>query len=384
MKYKAAIILLAIFFALYLFAGSLRFDFPDFQDHSKAAERIAFGGMLYRDHISYLNVYHYPPLFLYTLGGIYYLTGVNFMVAKGLLALFNVLAAALVYLIARNVLKERYALSCLFLFLINPLTFSTVYIGYFDNFVVFLMLLSIYFFLKNKPEPAGAALAAAFMSKPFPVLLFFVFIPYYLERKFIQKFFLYFLLVAGLISAPFLLLARQDFIHYAFLYNFERVPDSLSFYFYFLPQLDTRFLPFVFQAVFVGWLSLSIFKSGKKNVSFLLQSILFILSGFFVINRINYPHYLIYIVPFFSFVVIDEYISKTRFIGILKWKHMVLAFGIIIFGCMLWSYPWTRGISDFKSSVYFWAGSAVYYLGSFYFLAILYHSFKSISCQYHS
>jgi len=379
MKYKAAIILLAIFFALYLFAGSLRFDYPDFQDHSKAAQRIASGSMLYRDHISYFNVYHYPPLFLYTLGGIYYLTGVDFMVAKGLLAIFNVLTAALVYLIASNVLEERYALSCLLLFLMNPFTFSTVYTGYFDNFVVFFMLLSLYFLLKNKPAPAGAALAAAFMGKPFPVLLFFVFIPYCLERKFIQRFLLYFLLVAGLISAPFLLLARQEFIHYAFLYNFERVPDSLSFYFYFLPQLDTRFFPFIFQAVFVGWLSLCIFKSRKKSVSFLLLSVLFILSGFFVLNRINYPHYLIYVVPFFSLILVDEYRSKTEFIGILTWKHMILAFCIVIFGSILWSYPWSQGISDFKSSIYFWAGSAVYFLGSFYFLAIIYHSFKRIS-----
>jgi 4-amino-4-deoxy-L-arabinose transferase-like glycosyltransferase len=377
MKYKAAIVLLAIFFVLYLFVGSLRFDFPDFQDHSKAAERISFGSMLYRDHVSYLNVYHYPPLFLYTLGGIYYLMGVDFMLAKGLLAISNVLVAALIYLIARKVLEEKFALSCLFLFLINPLTFSSVYVGYFDNFVVFFMLLSIYFFLKNKPAPAGAALAAAFMSKPFPLLLFFVFIPYYFERKFIQRLFVYFLLVAGLISAPFLLLSRENFIHYAFLYNFERIPDSLSFYFYFLPQLDTSFIPLIFQAVFVGWLSLRIYKSRKKSVYFLLLSVLFILSGFFVINRINYPHYLIYIVPFFSFILMYEYRSKTRFVGFLTWKHMVLAFGIILFGSILWSYPWTQGISDFKSSVYFWEGSALYFLGSLYFLAILYHSFNT-------
>jgi len=56
------VILLLIFFVIYLFAGSLRVDFPDIQDHSKAAERIASGSMLYRDHISYINTYHYPPL----------------------------------------------------------------------------------------------------------------------------------------------------------------------------------------------------------------------------------------------------------------------------------------------------------------------------------
>ena len=167
------VILLLIFFVIYLFAGRLRVDFPDIQDHSKAAERIASGSMLYRDHISYINTYHYPPVFLYTLGGIYYLFGVNILIVKGVLAVFNILAGLLIYIIARHAFDAKQALFALLLFLANPLTISAVYIGYCDNFVVFFILLSIYMLIRERPLLAGAALAVAFMSKPFPVLFLF-------------------------------------------------------------------------------------------------------------------------------------------------------------------------------------------------------------------
>ncbi len=381
MKHLKVITILSIFLVLYLVAGSLRFDFPDFQDHSKAAERIARGEVLYRDHISYLNVYHYPPVYLYTLGAVYYVTGVNFMVAKGLLALLNVMAAALIYLIAKGAFEEKYASFCLLLFLVNPLTFSAVFVGYFDNFVVFFILLSFYLVLKNRPAPAGVALAAAFMSKPFPILVLFVFLPFYTEKKFLKRFFIPFLLTVGSISAPFLLLAPEQFVRYAFLYNFERVPDSLSFYYYFLPGFDNHFIPLAIQAVFIALVSLSIrsskiFDSTKRNGSFLMICALLVFFGFLIANRVNYPHYLIYTVPFFSLIFVDEYISGARIAGIRTWQHLLLAFSIILLGSFVWSSPWSHGIADFKSSIYSWAGATVYFLGGFYFLLIIFFIFK--------
>lgn len=363
-----------VFFVIYLFAGSISYDYPDFQDHSKAAERIASGSLLYRDHISYFNFYHYPPVFLYTLGGVYYLVGVNFLIAKSFLAVFNILAAVLLYIIARDALGERAASFSLILFLVNPLTFSAVYIGYFDNFVVFFMLLSIYFLLQNRPLPGGIALAVAFMSKPFPLLLLFVLVPYYLKQQrqsFLLKFVLAFLLTAILISAPFLILAPKEFLRYAFFYNFERYPDSLSFYFYFLQGQATSPLPMLFQALFTGWFSLGIFKSQDRGTSFLLRSALFLFLGFFTLNRINYPHYLINIVPFFSFILVEQYELKNRVSSFLIWKHLLMAFSVILLGGLIWAYPWSQGI-DFKSSIYSWIGSAIYFIGCFYLLSMLY------------
>ncbi len=367
--------LVVVFFVFYVFVGSLSFGFPDFQDHSKAAERIARGELLYRDHISYLGVYHYPPVFLYSLALVYYLVGVNLLAAKVFLAVFNLLSGILLYLLVRDYLGEN-VFFVVFLFFVNPLTVSAVYVGYFDNFVVFFMLFSVYFLLQGRPFLAGFLLAVSFMSKLFPVLVLFVLAPFYLRlgrAGFFLRFLLAFLLGVFVISVPFLVLTPREFIYYAFFYNFERSVDSLSLYFYFLPGLVS--LSVVFQAVFLGWLSWRVYGSDPagSGFSFLARWFLFLFLGFFVLNRINYPHYLIYVVPFFSFVLVEEYGLKKQFLGFFAWKQLALAFSLVLLGSWVWAYQWSQGVSDFRSSGYFWLGAVVYFLGCFYFLVVLYY-----------
>ncbi|MCX9014207.1 MAG: glycosyltransferase family 39 protein [Candidatus Methanoperedens sp.] len=375
MKNKEILIILVIFFVLYLIAGNIRYDFPDFQDHSKAAERIAGGSLLYRDHISYFGTYHYPPVFLYTLGGFYYLFGVYPFIAKGLLAFFNILAALLLYMIANRFYGKKYAVLSSVLFLVNPFTFSAVYVGYIDNFVIFFMLLSIYFLLKDMPLSGGIALATGFMSKPFPVLLFAVLIPYYLGQhrfRFLIRYIAAFMVTVIIISVPFLILTPGEFLKYAFFYNFERTSASLSLYYYYLPMLGTSFLPVAAQVIFIGRLSYWIYSSQKESISILMRYIPLLFLGFFILNRINYPHYLLYIIPFISLILVEEYRCKSRFLNFQVWKHLLLSFFIVSAGCVLWSYPWSMGLHDFKSSIYFWAGSIIYYIGSLYLLIIFY------------
>lgn len=90
--------------------------------------------------------------------------------------------------------------------------------------------------------------------------------------------------------------------------------------------------------------------------------------GFLLLNRINYPHYLIYVVPFFSIALADAYCSQLRVRGYLLWRPLVAAFALVLIGAAVWSVPWLWGVErvglaeySFKSSPYFWIGSAIYF-----------------------
>ncbi len=360
-------LLLFIFLVLYLFVGSLNYSLPDFQNFVKAAERIALGEMLYGDHIRYLNVYHYPPLFLYSLGAIFWVFNSSPFTAKAFLAIFNVLSATLVYLLARERLSEKYSMICLLIFLLNPFTFTAVYAGYFDNFVIFFILLTIYLLDRSRPVWGGAALSAGFMSKLFPLILLPVFIARYLKsRKFLFRFLLSFTVISLLIALPFLLLAFNEFLHYAFLYNFERTSASMSIYYYFLPGVGNTVVPVILQLALLGWVSYRIRLQPRSHMT--LYLILFL--GFMTLNRINYPHYILYVIPFFSYILAEELQKRRKVFGLPAWKHLLIPFIIMHLGIIIWTYPWYIGVFDFKSSPFFWWGASIYYIGTLYLLAV--------------
>lgn len=362
-------LLLFVFLVLYLFVGSLNYSLPDFQNFAKAAERISQGELLYRDHIKYLNVYHYPPVFLYSLGGVFLLFNSSFFTAKAFLAVFNVLSGILVYFLTRGRLNERYSLVCLLIFLLNPFTFTAAYAGYFDNFVVFFILLSIYLLNRGRPVWGGAALSAGFMSKLFPVILLPVFIARYLKnRASLARLLLSFTATSILVTFPFLFLAFSDFLHYAFLYNFERTSASMSIYYYFLPGLGNTIVPLILQLALLGWVSHRIRLEPRSHI--ILYFILFL--GFMTFNRINYPHYILYVIPFFSYTLAEELQARSRVFGALAWKHLLIPFIIMHVGIIIWTYPWYQGVLEFKSSPFFWWGASIYYLGAFYLLAVLF------------
>ncbi|MFO7968119.1 MAG: glycosyltransferase family 39 protein [Archaeoglobaceae archaeon] len=366
---RRIILLLFVFLVLYLIVGSLNYSLPDFQNFNKAAERIAHGELLYGDHIKYLNVYHYPPFFLYSLGAIFWVFNSSPFTAKAFLAVFNVLTGTLIYLLARERLNEKYSMICLLIFLLNPFTFTAVYAGYFDNFVVFFILLTMYFLNRYKPLLGGAALSAGFMSKLFPIILIPVLIARYLKNKyFLGRFLLSFMVITTLIASPFLLHAFNDFLHYAFLYNFERTSASMSIYYYFLPGLGDTVIPVILQLALLGWVSYNVRFHPRSHM--ILYFILFL--GFMTLNRINYPHYILYAIPFFSYILAEELQTSRKVFGSLAWKHLLIPFIIMHVGIIIWTYPWYIGVFDFKSSPFFWWGASIYYVGTLYLLAVLF------------
>lgn len=381
---------LVVAFFVYLALGNLHqvtnlpwglTHFSDFYVKHKAAERIAEGQLLYRDHVRYASgVYHYPPVFLYSLGAVYRLVGARLVVGKAVLSLFTVLCAAVLFPLVEIHRDRQTARLATGLFLASPVTLVAAYAGYFDPFVAFLLLLSVYALLRGHPGVAGVVLGLGVMSKLFPALLFPLGVVYCLETDEVSlsRFVAGFLVVLAGVSVPFLVSAPEAYVHYAFLFNFERPTASLSLYYYFLPWLESTLAPTVLPAGFVAAFTYWTYRSDIGPTTVLVVGPAGLFLGFLLLNRINYPHYLIYVVPFFSAALADAYRTRLTVRGHLLWRYLVAAFAAVAIGAAVWTYPWLGGVErlgiahyNFKASPYFWIGSGIYFLSGFGLLATL-------------
>lgn len=384
---------LVVLFGLYLALGNLNqlavlpFDLPHFSafpPKHAAAARIARGELLYRDHVRYgANVYHYPPVFLYAVGAVYRLVGVRVVAGKAVLALATVLCGAVLFVLADDVFDRRTARVATGLFLANPVTLVAAYASYFDPFVVFFALASLAALVRGRPGASGGLLALGVLSKPFPAVLLPLAAAYCVETDdaSLPRFLLGFLVVGAAVSAPFLLLAPEAYVHYAFAFNFERPTASLSLYYYFFPRLESTLAPVVLPAGFVTAFTAFAYGTYRSHIApatILVGGAAGLFLGFLLLNRINYPHYLLYVVPFFSVVLADAYCSGRTVRGRVLWRDLAGAFGAVLLGAAVWSYPWLQGVErlgvghfDFKASPYFWLGSGIYFFAGFVLLGVL-------------
>jgi len=386
-------VVLVGFFGLYLALGSLNqfplspFDLSQlsaFPPKHEAAARIARGQLLYRDHVRYgASVYHYPPVFLYTVGAVYHLVGVRVVAGKAVLALATVLCGAVLFVLVDDAFDRRTARIATALFLVNPVTLVAVYASYFDPFVALFALASLAALVRGRPGASGGLLALGVLSKPFPAVLLPLAAAYCVDTEdaSLPRFLLGFLGGGAAVSAPFLVLAPDAYVHYAFAFNFERPTASLSLYYYFFPGLESTLAPIVLPAGFVTAftaLAYATYRSHVAPATVLVGGAAGLFLGFLLLNRINYPHYLLYVVPFFSVVLADAYRSGTTVRGRVLWRYLAGAFGAVLLGAAVWSYPWLQGVErlgvahfDFKASPYFWLGSGIYFLAGFVLLGAL-------------
>lgn len=364
---------LVAFFGLYLLVGSVTHDFPDFVVQSKAAARIAAGELLYRDHVRYINVYHYPPVYLYALGGVYALVGVDYLAAKALLAACTVVSGALLFVVVETLLDERGAWLATLFYLANPVTVVGVYGGYFEAFVLVFVLGSLALVLADRPLLAGAVLALGVMSKPFPVLFApLVAIVYLRSRpRGVVAFGAGFGAAVGAVSLPFLLAAPRAYVYYAFLYSFGRPASSLSLYYYFLPWLLDTPATLLLPGGIVVLVTAALARSRLALGDLLLGGGAVVLLGFLTLNRINYPHYLAFLVPLLGFVVAARYRDGATLAGVATWKLVAAPFGAMLVGAAVWAYPWLEGVVAFRSHPLFWVGATTYYLASAALLVVL-------------
>lgn len=395
---KRLLAVLGVFFGVYLAVGSLSHAFPDFLDQTHAAADIAAGQVLYRDHVEHINVYHYPPVYLYALGGLYAVldavgllggVGAERLVAKAVVAAATVLVGWTLFAVTDRLSGRRRAWLATGLYLLNPVTFVGVYGGYFDAVVMLFVMLSILLVLADRPWLAGAAMALGFMSKPFPAIFGPLVAAYYLRDwpaagwgdipsqlnhdgvRDVLRFGLAGAVVVLAVSAPFLYLVPEAYLRYAFLYNFTRTAESLGLYYYVLRPLVGTPATTLLPAGFVLWVSGTLWRSELPPGRFLLDGAGVVLLGFLLLNRINYPHYLVYLVPLFSVVVARHYADDTSLRGVRAWPLLVGTFAVAVVGAAIWSYPWRLGVTGFRSHPLFWVGAAVYFLGGFALLGLL-------------
>lgn len=363
-------------------------QFSAFFVKHQAAARIADGQVLYRDHVAYAGtVYHYPPVFLYVLGAAYQFAGTKFLVGRALLTLSTGLCAVVLWLIVRTGRDPETAWLATVAFLANPVLLAGAYVGYFDSFVTLFVLLAVLALLRGYATASGVLLGIGIMSKLFPVLLLPAAALYChkTETGSLTRVVVGVAVVVVAVSLPFFAVAPEAYLTYAFLFNFDRPTASLSLYYYFLPWLEPTPATVVLPAVIVAAATYAAYRAGLSAVTILdgLPAVLFL--GFMLCNRIHYPHYLIYAIPFLSIIFADTVRTGRTMRDIALWRWLGAGFGVLLIGALIWAYPWVQAIPelegayyDFTASPYYWLGSAVYFAAGFLLVGL---SWRAISAS---
>jgi hypothetical protein len=319
--FKLFLLSLLLNLLIHLILGFLYYNPVDFVLQFEAAKKIAQGQLLYRDIGEFvtdkgiLPKPQYPPLYLYTLGLIIAIVGVEtftWQMVKLFLIIFNPLVGILVYLIVLECLhshpnRHMLALVAFNWFLLNPSTLGVIFSGFHENFMLFFVLLGFFLLLKDHYSISGICFGLAILVKPIagiymiPLLIWGIY-----EKKF-QIIIIWigavFTFLLG--SAPFLLLAPEEYLNDVFLVHAERLDPSMSFYTYFFSEFSKTLLPFLIQILLFGAYTILILnKIPITNSKRVIEAVLPFMTIFMASNRILYPHYVPFFFPFFSFMLI--------------------------------------------------------------------------------
>ncbi len=370
----AAVIVL--FFVVECAIGALELGLFDFTCHMAAARNIAEGKMLYRDHhgFYYEGVqwvdYPYTPLYLYLVGGIFYLFGANPYYAKVVLALASACNALLVFLIARRTFTRKTAVFASAMYMLDPTTSAATYAGNFECFALTFVLLALYF-ARSRPGLAGIAVGLGTMAKLFPIILALVLLPIYLSSKDAhgRKSALLFISSTGAtifaVSLPFLIACPNEFIEYTILYHYQRETTSISIAYYFLSGLDA--LPSILQAISLVPLVFLLFRAKCKHA---FQGTLCAFSSFLAFSRVAYPKY---------WTIVSAPLWLTSASTTKKMQTLlIVSYGTMLAGCGIWDIPYFKGNYDFKSDPLFFIGAGVYALGAIMLVCASYVTLKKI------
>lgn len=263
------------------------------------------------------------PVFIYFLAFTIRLFGDYLYVGKIIVIVFTFLNA----LILKRIIEENMGFTNNFylkeliplVYVLNPQMIIYTYQGYFDAFSLFFALLSIFFCMKlnnNKSllkklfyiSLVSLSVLLGFLSKVIPLtilpilFLFFVGNKQYFEAITIS-FFSSFLSLGSILLLNFLY-PRFSFIFLE--WQLSRINYGLSLFNSIIHQSGyINALMVIFSLLFV---SLLYFKDIllKKNSSFFLFSGLMLLS-FNMLYRGYFPHYIIWFIPFFTYLVFKFY-----------------------------------------------------------------------------
>ncbi len=215
--------------------------------------------------------------------------------------------------------------------------------GQFDSLPILFFLISYYFFDKIEGETnyktvlysflSGLSLGVGFLTKIIPVLLApVIFLVLIFKKKYVETavFTVTFLGFSGGMLAY--LFTVYPFIKYLGIgWQIERGANSMSVYYY---LFDLNFNLNV-VLIGVGMFALTAFfifeLYKKKKLDLFMLSGIYVLS-FFLLYRIFYPHYLLWVIPYLSIIVI-KYIEKKYF------RKLFMLFSVIfieVIAIILW------------------------------------------------
>ncbi|MFW9997008.1 MAG: glycosyltransferase family 39 protein [Candidatus Odinarchaeota archaeon] len=355
-------IILIISFASHLVLSSLYHGPVDFLIHYDAAKQISEGKVLYLTVTAHQTAEgvtfpypDYPPVYLYMMGMIFALTGSSIFVMKAVLCFFNIACALMLYIICNGLrMTHRQALLAVAVFSFHPASFTMTVVGYFDYLPVLFLLLMVYFLHVRNPTKqnnrdhqlnalmSGIAVGLGTMTKLFPALALVIVLPWLLVQKRIKEALIFLLAATSivfLISLPFLLLIPEEFIYHVFS-HVNAIRPNLSVYYYLFPFLYNTAVLLIIQAIFILFIGFIVATATSYNVRIekIIPSCYFLLiGGFLFLNRINYPHYAAWFIPFIVLLMVESW-GKNK----LRLIILVSLQAVSSFGGLLWSISWVN------------------------------------------
>lgn len=352
---RELLVVLASSFLMQLILSLLYHGPVDFFIHFDAARQISEGKILYytvtaANTIGTFPYPDYPPVYLYLMGFLFYLFGPSKILMKLVLCIFNIFCAVILYYICLDMkLSTRQALSAVILFLFHPSSLTMVISGFFDNFPVFFILVSFYFihireYQSEKKRQfsaviSGITVGLGIMVKLFPAIMIFVIIPAFFRSESIKSAILFLLstiLTVLAISLPFLLFIPGEYVSHLF-YHFESDWPNMSVYSSIFPQLYVSIIPLLLQGIFFILVALTVFLMSKETLNSVryIQLYFILLCGFIFLNRVIYPHYIAWFIPFLVILmIINEEKDRTRL------YYQIISQILVSLGGLLWSISW--------------------------------------------
>ncbi|UCE12710.1 MAG: DUF2029 domain-containing protein [Candidatus Heimdallarchaeota archaeon] len=346
---------------IHLFFGLIYHNPVDFVLQFEAAKEIAQGKLLYRD-IGEIEINgdllprpQYPPLYLYTLGLLISLIGVDtftWQMAKVFLIAMNLAVGVLIYSIVLNYVhphprSQLIALVALNWFLINPSTLGIILGGYHENFMLLFVLLGIIFLRKSHYFLSGFCFGLSLLVKPIAGVYMLPLLIWGFYTHDLKSFIVW--ICAGLTflagSLPFLLLSPEAYLNDVFFIHTQRPDPSMSFYTYFFTEISMTIIPFIIQLALFGlYILVYVSKIPIMNTKQLINAILPFMTIFMAFNRILYPHYIPFFFPFFTYTLFilfaDHYSPNKTKKGDLTIVGLLCGLLLVYIGSGVWSILW--------------------------------------------
>ena len=267
------------------------------------------------------EIIRYPyhmPVYIYFLAVLIFILGESLIAGKVSLVIFIFCDALLLEHILKNAQKtneekNRILEYSSLIFLLNPVIIITTVSGLFDGLPLLYLLIGIFFLQKvNKGNIkknlifsllAGISIGIGFLTKVIPLIFLPVgFLWLVSKKKYLEtiSFSLSCLGTAGGLTT-YLWLTYEDFKSLGLGWQVTREDKSFSFYYY---VFNLEFKPgLILLGIGLGVISILIIYFLVKNekLDFIVITGIFLIS-FFIFYRVFYPHYLIWIVPFLSYL----------------------------------------------------------------------------------